>query len=339
MGQLCKILPVIFLVAFLRTNAVSQSKLQDDFYVKMTEVYSSAADQKKAVELAKALLKLVDENKELNTYSNYYILNQIFETTAKDIALAKLTKDKADQAMAALSQVQTATTNQPTGNDPGSKWFNIYYPALFKTDDSDNARKASQFLKENPSLKTYDNLTYVAYAYERNGDYQKAKENYLLARSLKTDEKTVYHPQFYYINFLGRIGEYLEAEKEMKRLELLSDQAVDMFKTSYRTELYASKMQYAWSLGDFHTYLENSNKMYDATKDLYKNIKCDYTSTGRLVFNAASEEKLKNYESAGKLWVKYDSSYSVPILPGWNVRIRKIRLSNSCLTLMLLFFL
>jgi CHAT domain-containing protein len=302
-------LPVIvFFLTVLAGNVYAQT--QDEFTSKLSEVYANAADQKKALEIAKGMYKMVEENKGLQTYANYYMLKLIFESQAPDKTLAKICKEQSDKLLAAMTG---GVTNGTVDGDAMSQWNSVYFPALFSTTDPENASKAVLFLTKNPSLQTYNNYTYVGYAYERNGDFKKAKENYERALALRRDDKTEFYSYSYYTNFLSRTGEYLKAEEYIARMEKLSEQAIDLYKVSYKSESLTSKVVYYLSVGDYYNYVQSANTQYDhfekALPDNYTG--CDPYSMGRYTLVAHAKEMLKEYKEAERYWRKSDSTQYV----------------------------
>ncbi|HSZ25211.1 MAG TPA: CHAT domain-containing protein [Cytophagaceae bacterium] len=297
-----------FLVLVLWTwKADAQS--QQDFMGKLSQVYANVGDQKKAMEIAKAMYKMLDQNKTLQTYSNYLMLTQIFEKQTPDKELAKSCKEKADLLLSSI-------TNGSTGNSTNStaisaQWNSIYFPALFSTTDPDNATKALNFLSENTVLQTFNNYSYIGYAFERNGDFQKAKENYERALTFRKNDKTEFHSYSYYTNFLSHSGEYLKAEEYIKKMEDLSVQAIDIYKISYKSEALTSKVAYYLSIGDYFAYLKAANEQYDHFSKMLAPAYsgCDPYSMGRYTLIAHAKEMLKEYKEAEGYWGKRDSAH------------------------------
>ncbi|HRI79158.1 MAG TPA: CHAT domain-containing protein, partial [Cyclobacteriaceae bacterium] len=266
-------------------------------------------DKKKALDLSKELLKMVDQSKVLQTYSNYYILKTIFETQTPDAELAKKCKEKADEKMAEMTS--TVTNYTPAANDANGQWNYVFMPDLFSTKHPDNAEKGMQFLIKNPGLQSYNNFTFVAYAFERNGDFQKAKESYEKAMSLRGDDKTEFYSYSYYANFLSRSGEYLKAEDLLSRMERLSTEAVEMFRVSYKSEAMNSRVSYYLSIGDYSSYVQAANASYDYFSTTMKTADiCDPYPLLRFTVTAHAREMLKQYGDAERLWAKRDSSFT-----------------------------
>lgn len=284
----------------------AQAQTQDEFMTKLSEVYANAADQKKALELAKALYKTVEKQKDLQTYANYYLLAQIFEKQAPDPSLAKITKERSDKLLADLTGTPV---NGIGGDSPSSQWNGAYFPSLFSTTDPDNATKATAFLEKNPSLKNFNNYTYIGYAFERNSDFKKARENYEKAQQYKEDEKKIFHTYTYYTNFLSRSGDYMLAEAYIRKMVKLSEEADEVFKSSYKAEALTSKMIYYLSIGDYYNYVETANQEYDYL-ELMPNSNatgCDLYSNSRYTVTAHATETLKDFDKAEQLWRKRDS--------------------------------
>jgi CHAT domain-containing protein len=194
--------------------------------------------------------------------------------------------------------------------DANSTWYNIIFTTLFETKDPNNATKALQFIEKNPSLKTYTNYIYIGYAFERNGDFQNAKENYEHAISLKGNEKEEYHTFAYYIGFLARSGEYLKAEEYIRKLELLSVEAIEALRFAYKSEALSSKMLYYLTIGDYQSYVQAADEQSNAMYAVYSQNKlaCDPYIWTRLTNAAYAKEMLKDYNGAERLWKSNDSA-------------------------------
>ena len=301
-----KFFPCIILMVISHSwNVLAQT--QDDFTAKLSDVYVNANDKKKALDIAKDLYNMVEKQKDLQTYSNYATLTIVFESQTPDPDLAKACKEKSDKLLAVMTGTSPGFTY---GSDANSKWMNEYYPALFSRTDPENAIKAAQFLSKNPSLQTFNNLTYVAYAFERNGDFEKAKENYEKALTKKGNEKEEFHSYSYYTSFLVRSGDYLQAEEYIKKMEKLSEEANDMFKASYKSEALVTKPNYYLSVGDYSSYLKAANEEFDHFTKMTQNVTgfCDTYTMTRYTVSAHAKEMLKEYQTADQLWKKSDSS-------------------------------
>lgn len=288
----------------------STAQTQNDFDKKLEEISSATGDQKKILAIAKEMYNIIEKKKELQTYSNYYLLKNIFEIQAPDTALAKSCLEKADTIMKALVGVNNADT---TGSlDPGMQWFQVYYPSLFTTTDPNNAVKAVQFLEKNPSLKNFGNYIYVGYAFERNADFKKAKQYYELGISLAGNDKDEYHSYGYYTNFLSRSGDYLKAEEFIQKMERLSEEANEWFRMGYKSESISSKAIYYFAIGDYQSYSQSMGQQYDylsATiggKDL-----CNPYPAIRFFNTAFAKEMMKDYDGAEKFWKSRDSADNI----------------------------
>ncbi len=294
---------------FLLLPPLVLAQTQDDFEKKMTEVYSNASDKKKALALAKDMYNMVEKKKELQTYANYYLLEQIFEKTAPDAALAKACHEKADKAMNAMVGVNN-TPKVDTSNE-NNRWYYVLYPGLFSTKDLDNANKALQFINQHPSFRSFSAYTFIAYAFERNGDFGKAKENYEKAVTMVGNEKEEYHSWLYYTSFLARTGDYLKAEEYIRRMEKLSETASAYFKDSYKAEALSARVVYYLSIGDYQSYVQTTEKNFDYLSALWhKNNTnpCDPYPGIRLTNAAFGKEMLRDYSEAGRLWKSRDSA-------------------------------
>jgi hypothetical protein len=198
----------------------------------------------------------------------------------------------------------------PPTADANTQWYSVYFPTLFATTDPENASKAAAFLEANPSLKNFNNFNYLGYAYERNSDFKKARENYVAAQSYVADEKNMFHSYSYYTNFLSRSGEYLKAEEYIRKMVKLAAEASDLYKTSYKSEALTSQMIYYQSIGDYHNYVEAATEQYDylATLPNSNASGCDLYSNTRYTIIAYAKETLKDYDAAELFWNKRDSA-------------------------------
>lgn len=304
-GCLKKILSVsILLIAVLITHA----QTQEDFNSKLSDVYANAADKKKALILAKDLYNMVEKKKDLQTYSNYYLLKTIFEVQAPDAALAKTCGEKADKAMNGL--VGVTSNNADTTNNPFNQWYYVIYPGLFSNKDPNIAAKALDFINKNPSFKKSDSYYYIAYAFERTGDFSKAKENYEKAISMETSDPTAYHTYLFYTNFLSKSGDYLKAEEYIKKMELQSLTGNEMFRDSYKAEAMGAKVVYYLNIGDYQSYIKASEENNSYSSVLWhKNNPnpCDPYPGIRFTTAAYGKEMLKEYDAAEQLWKSRDS--------------------------------
>ena len=300
-----RLFQVFLLLAFTAFNAFAQT--QDDFNNKLTDIYVNAADKKKVMNIAKEMYNMLEKKKDLQTYSNYYLLKTIFETQAPDATLAKSCGDKADKLMRDL--VGKDVPVHDYGVDSLNQWFNVIFPGLFATSDPENAAKAVTFINKYNSYKTFSNYSYIGYAFERNGDFQKAKENYEMALLLKGNEKNEYHSYSYYIGFMARSGEYLKAEEYIRKLEQLSEQANEYLKPGYKSEAMTSKLVYYMAIGDYQSYAMAADQQYEYfSKTLGSKLACDpYTGT-RYTVTAYAKEMLKDYATANRLWKSSDSA-------------------------------
>jgi CHAT domain-containing protein len=281
---------------------------QEDFNNKLSEVYQNAADKKKALSIAKDLYNMVEKKKDLQTYTNYYLLKNLFENQAPDAALAKTCEEKATRAMNALVGLSTNPTD--TSSTPFNEWYYSIYPGLFSNKDPNIANRALQFIDRNPSFKTYESYYYIAYAFERKGDFAKAKENYEKALTLDSKDPNAYHTYIFYTNFLSKSGDYMKAEEYIGKMEQLAKTAPDIFKDSYKSEAMGAKVIYFLNIGDYQSYIKASeeNNAYSSALWHKNNTPCD-PYPGILYTTAAyGKEMLKEYDAAERLWKSRDSA-------------------------------
>ncbi|MEO6612277.1 MAG: CHAT domain-containing protein [Chitinophagaceae bacterium] len=285
-----------------------QAQTQDDFNNKLSEIYTNASDKKKALVLAKELYNMVGKKKDLQTYSNYYLLKNIFEVQAPDAVLAKDCANKATKAMNAL--VGTSTATPDTTNNPFNQWYYVIYPALFSNTDPAIAVKALDFITKNPEYKKFDSYYYIAYAFERQGDFIRAKENYEKAISLDENEKETYHSYLFYTNFLSKSGDYLKAEEYIRKIEQLARTGSEMFRDGYKSEAMGAKVVYYLNIGDYQSYIKSAEENNTYLSGLWhkNNIApCDPYPGINFTTSAYGKEMLKEYDAAERLWKSRDS--------------------------------
>ena len=99
----------IFLLSLfiISTCPKSSAQTQEDFQSKYNDIFLQQ-DKKKALAQSKELYNVVEKKKELQTYSNYYLLKYLFENTTPDTALAKTCGDKADKIIREAVGLETA---------------------------------------------------------------------------------------------------------------------------------------------------------------------------------------------------------------------------------------
>jgi len=298
------ILGILLLAASLTING----QTQEDFNTKLSDVYTNAADKKKALAVAKELYNMVEKKKDLQTYTNYYLLKSIFENQAPDAAMAKTCEEKATKAMNAM--IGLPTTQGDTTNNPFNQWYYVIYPGLFSNKDPEIATKALDFISRNPSFKTPDSYYYIAYAFERKGDFQQAKKNYELSMSMEPAEKNAYRSYMFYANFLSKSGDYLKAEEYIRKMEGLSQTADEIFRTSYKAEAMGSKVVYYLNIGDYQSYTKAAEDNVNYMSELWhKNNTnpCDPYPGIRFLNAAYAKEMLKEYDASERLWKSRDS--------------------------------
>jgi CHAT domain-containing protein len=286
----------------------SYAQTQEDFNTKLSDVYTNAADKKKALVIAKDLYNLVEKKKELQTYTNYYLLKTIFENQAPDAALSKTCDEKATKAMNLMVGLPTATGD--TTNNPFNQWYYVIYPGLFSNKDPEIATKALDFINKNPSFKTPDSYYYIAYAFERKGDFQQAKKNYETSMSMEPPDKNAYRSYMFYANFLSKSGDYLKADEYIRKMEQLSQTGDEIFRTSFKAEAMGSKVVYYLNIGDFQSYSKAAEENVAYSSELWhKNNTnpCDPYPGIRFLNAAYAKEMLKDYDAAERLWKSRDS--------------------------------
>lgn len=273
----------------------------------MSEIYTSE-DKKKATAIVKEMYNWVEKKKDLQTYTNYYLLKTFFENPVGDTAMAKACEKKAEKIMNAT--VGLATEMAVDSSSPLMAWSTFYFPSLFKNDDPDIAVKAEKYLEAHDELKSFTNYTYVGYSFERNNDFLKARENYEKALSYAANETEVYHSYLFYTNFLTRTGDYLKADEYIRKMESLSERANEYFKMGYRSEAMSARVVYYLNVGDYQSYVQASEKNYDYFSSLWQQSNktdCDPYPGIRYTNAAFGKEMMRDFASAERLWKSRDS--------------------------------
>lgn len=305
-----KALFVLFIITAISPDACAQT--QEEFDKKLTEIYTvNTSDKKKALILAKELYNAAEKKKELQTMTNYYMLKNLFENITPDAALAKTCAEKADRL--SREMVGKEVPKPDYGSDSMNLWYNTLYPGLYETKDPDNARKAIAFMDKYISFQSIANYTGVAYAFERNGDFQNAKKYYEHSLTFATDEKNNHVSYLYYILFLSKYGDYQKAEEYIRRIENLSKTASsDILKTSYRNEALSAHTLYYYYIGDYESYVKASDLQNAELAKMFSTYKMPCTGQEyiRLTNAAVASEYIKNFPAAERYWKARDSSYS-----------------------------
>jgi len=300
---------LIVLICLLAVSgSAGYAQTQEDFNTKLSDVYTNAADKKKAAALAKELYNMIEKKKELQTYTNYYLLKSIYENQAPDTAMAKTCEEKATKAMNAMVGLPVAQGD--TTNNPFNQWYYVIYPGLFSNKDPEIATKALDFISRNPSFKTPESYYYIAYAFERKGDFQQAKKNYEISMAMEPQEKNAYRSYTFYANFLSKSGDYLKADEYIRKMEDLSKTAEEIFRTSYKAEAMGSKVVYYLNIGDFQSYTKAAEENVAYLSEMWhKNNTnpCDPYPGIRFLNAAYAKEMLKDYDAAERLWKSRDS--------------------------------
>ena len=297
----------IFFTIVISFSAAAQK--QEDFDRKLSEIYTNVADKKKALAIAKELYDIVEKKKELQTYANYYMLKNIFTNQAVDTALAKTCEEKATKVMNALVGISTPVTD--TGTTPLNQWYTTLYPGLFNNKDPQNAIKALEFINKYPEFKNFDSYYYIAYSFERKGDFRSAKENYEKAFTMESGNKDEFHSYLFYTNFLSKSGDYLKAEEFIKKLEALSLTGNEIFRDSYKSEAMGARVVFYLNIGDYQSYVDASQKNFLSSSIIWRKNNpnpCDPFPAYPLLTAGFGKEMMREYDAAEKLYKGRDSA-------------------------------
>ncbi len=297
----------MFLCLFSLVTLLLNAQTQDDFNTKLSDVYTNAADKKKALTLAKELYAMAEKKKDLQTYANYYLLKTIFEAQAPDAALAKTCGEKATKIL--NGSMGTSAVGDTTAN-PFNQWYYVIYPGLFSNSDPDIANKAIAFINKYPEYKNFDSYYYIAFAFERKGDFTGARQNYEKALALDTAGPEAYHSYLFYTNFLSKSGDYLKAEEYIRKMEQQALTGSELFRNSYKAEAMGARVVYYLNIGDYKSYIEASEKNNAYASELWhKNntAPCDPYPGIHFTTSAYGREMLREYDAAERFWKSRDS--------------------------------
>jgi CHAT domain-containing protein len=303
---------LILFCMFSGQTYLTAAQTQEEFDKKLTEIYTvNTTDKKKALAMAKELYNAAEKKKDLQTITNYYMLKNLFENITPDAALAKTCADKADRLT--RESVGKEVPKSDYGSDSMNLWYNTLYPGLYETRDPENALKALAFLEKYRSFQNLANYSGIAYAFERNGDFDNARKYYEYSLQFAGDEKKEHVSYLYYILFLTKAGDYQKAEGLIKKIEGLALTASsELLKTSYRNEALSAHTLYYYYVGDYESYVQSSHAQFTELSKLYSAHKMPCTGQEyiRLTNAAVASEFLKDYHAAGQYWKSRDSAYT-----------------------------
>lgn len=292
----------------LLVTLVAHAQTQDDFNNKLGDIYNAGEDKKKATAIAKQLYNMVQGKKDLQTYSNYYLLKTIFENPVGDSVMAKTCGDKAQKIMNAMVGLNTEMPKDTS--NPTMAWSTYYFPALFTNKDPNMPARARQYIDIHPELKSFSNYTYVGYGFERINDFKNARVNYEEALKFSANDNEEYHSYIFYANFLTRTGDYLKADEYIRRMDALAGTANEYFKLGYQSEAMSARVVYYLNIGDYQSYVQASEKNYDYFSSLWhkdNTTPCDPYPGIRYTNAAFGREMMKDYDAAERLWKSRDS--------------------------------
>ncbi|MDX1627260.1 MAG: CHAT domain-containing protein [Fulvivirga sp.] len=298
----------LFFLCLLLSKYHCLGQSQDEFNLSITAFYTTS-DTTGFGEKADELFKLLQETEELQTYANYIMLSQVYEKHVGNEKMVQVCKDRAQEIINQMMGTNTGTDSS-NPSDAKSIWFQQHYPRLFTTTDPKNAIKALDFLENHTELHGFNNFTFVAYAFERNKDFEQADTLYKRALQYVKNELDTYHPFAYYTNFLSRTGKYLQAQEQIKKIESLARQAENFIKLSYRIDAMSTRAIYNLHIGNYQKYASVAADMYDFYKENFKeNVVCNNYDMSKYVVTAFAYETLGQLDTATTLWGKYDSAH------------------------------
>lgn len=298
----------LLLLFILFSSLCLFAQTQDEFNERLSDIYVAAANSSDELkELANSLYTTLEKNKELHTYANYFSLKLVFENQVPNEKLALACKERSDKLLNEMIGVTTPIQTDSKIKSPSQEWLSVYYPNLFKSRDIKFSFKAVKFLDKHPDLQNFNNYTFSAYSFERNGDFENAQKYYEYAMELANKDE--YHSYSFYCNFLSKSGQYQKAEEIIEIIRKLSVTASDLYKVSYKTELVSVRSIYYLNIGDYLNYMEASIIMYDNFSKLNSGSNCNFLGSSKYTITAFVNETLHNYNVALEQWSKRDSLY------------------------------
>ncbi len=284
----------LIIIIFLLCPSILLAQSQEDFEKSTTEFFMNSQDSLKSRAFAMSSYDMVEQNEDLQTLSNYYMLKAIFDMIG-DEALSAECEKKAKAEME-FSQ----TIEKPESYDNYNlEWAYEYQMELYKSNDLALAKKALKFLKQYPDLINFTNYSAIANFYERNMDFEKAEEYYALAFDNIDYENgefvSLIMPAFFYM----KAGQYEKVEECLQLNRELLETATQYTRTSYESSGDMIQMYYYLYIGDYFNYIQSSERYFEQQYELNKDnlIGNPYASIMKLN-KAIGYEQLRKYDDA-----------------------------------------
>jgi CHAT domain-containing protein len=262
---------LLLLLCFLTFGwrfAASQSpEITDKFQQRYSNIYiTHATDTLKASQEALALYREVEDNEELQTSTNYFILTSLFKTLIGDEELAGECEKKAY----ALMQPAAAVAKPESYDSPQTEWAYEFASELYKSIDLSFGKEALKFLNENASLQNYNNFSALAGFFERVGDYKRAEELYEIGIekiNVEKNEMAVLSP---YALFLLKLGKYQKAKDLLILNAELSMGADSLYAVAYESDRVMIESNYYRSIGDYFSFINAVQEFYEGLEASYQ---------------------------------------------------------------------
>ncbi len=297
---------VILIVSLCFPYASSFAQTQADFEAAYTEVYMQGADTAKALQLTEAAVALLDDNEELQTYSNYFIIGNIYRTLFGEEETATEYEKKANEQLQFNKEVQ-----KPDSYDtPVMEWLYEYQMEFAKKRDPAFGKEALRFLQKHDTLQTFNNYSSIANYFETIGDFSRAEELYTIAYQLveegKREEPVILFNYFY---FLMKMGQFQQAERLMDLNNELGSQADSLYRVTYRIYDKTMSTFYALSIGDYAAYIRDSNELYDIMgATMPADLGYDPYEQSRKINEGLGFESIRMWKEARKGWADADEA-------------------------------
>lgn len=251
---------------------------------------------------------MLENSPELQDYSNYIILQNIYSSYLKDEDMAALCLKRANATLTMDYKVPT----RENYSSPIEEWSVAYTSRLYQSTDLKLAKEAETFLENHRSLWSYNNFSLIASFYDRMGDFKRARQLFERALKLVHEKPDEAATLFTYANFLFKSGDYQKVEELILLNEELMDKAPEFNRLTYEVGKQTISMFYSLYTGDYPGYVKASDQYFDYLTALQpQDLGYDAYALSRLSNRALGEEYIGEWDAALKSWESADSAWIV----------------------------
>ncbi|XOV94897.1 MAG: CHAT domain-containing protein [Bacteroidota bacterium] len=293
---------LIYILFLLPVTILAQS--QEDFQNKYTSVFMNMQDSVKAKELALEAYEMVENQEDLQTMSNYYMLRAAFDAVGDDAHV-----QECEKKAKALMEFPTTIEKPETYHNPGMEWAYEYQNLFYTSDDPGLGKKALKFLDEHPELTNFTRLSGLAYYFDRTVDFENAGKYYALALDkidyANSEFVSLIQPAFFYM----KSGEYEKVDELLGLNEQLLNSAGQYTRAGYESSRDMIQMYYYLYIGDYHHYIQSANTYYDLQYEQNKaNLIGNPYQSLKELNKAIGYEYLREYDLAEQHYQQYEQA-------------------------------